>query len=80
MSRFMWFTLLHTKGDAPAAIMMFQAHVERETGKKLKCCALIMVVSSPQLSLVNTVQEESSVTSRRHTRRSKMTLWSVGTR
>jgi transposase InsO family protein len=36
MSRFMWFTLLHTKGDAPAAIMTFQAHVERETDKKLK--------------------------------------------
>jgi hypothetical protein len=36
MSRFMWLTLLRSKADAPAAIMMFQATVERETGKKLK--------------------------------------------
>jgi len=36
MSRFMWLTLLRSKADAPAAIMMFQARVERETGKKLK--------------------------------------------
>ena len=36
MSRFMWLTLLRSKADAPAAIMNFQARVERETGKKLK--------------------------------------------
>jgi transposase InsO family protein len=36
MSRFMWLTLLRSKADAPAAIMTFQARVERETGKKLK--------------------------------------------
>jgi transposase InsO family protein len=32
----MWLTLLRSKADAPAAIMSFQARVERETGKKLK--------------------------------------------
>jgi transposase InsO family protein len=32
----MWLTLLRSKADAPAAIMTFQAKVERETGKKLK--------------------------------------------
>jgi len=36
MSRYMWLTLLRSKADAPAAIMEFQARVERETGKKLK--------------------------------------------
>ena len=36
MSRYMWLTLLRSKADAPAAIMTFQACVERETGKKLK--------------------------------------------
>jgi transposase InsO family protein len=36
MSRFMWLTLLRSKADAPAAIMAFQARVERECGKKLK--------------------------------------------
>ena len=36
MSRYMWLTLLRSKADAPAAIMTFQARVERETGKKLK--------------------------------------------
>jgi hypothetical protein len=36
MSRYMWLTLLRSKADAPAAIMTFQAKVERETGKKLK--------------------------------------------
>jgi hypothetical protein len=36
MSRFMWLTLLRSKADAPAAIMTFQARVERETGKQLK--------------------------------------------
>jgi hypothetical protein len=36
MSRFMWLTLLRSKADAPAAIMSFQARVERECGKKLK--------------------------------------------
>jgi hypothetical protein len=36
MSRYMWLTLLRSKADAPAAIMSFQARVERETGKKLK--------------------------------------------
>jgi hypothetical protein len=36
MSRYMWLTLLRSKADAPAAIMAFQARVERETGKKLK--------------------------------------------
>jgi hypothetical protein len=36
MSRYMWLTLLCSKADAPAAIMTFQAKVERETGKKLK--------------------------------------------
>jgi len=32
----MWLTLLRSKADAPAAIITFQARVERETGKKLK--------------------------------------------
>jgi len=36
MSRYMWLTLLRSKADAPAAIMTFQACIERETGKKLK--------------------------------------------
>jgi len=36
MSRFMWLKLLRSKADTPAAIMTFQARVERETGKKLK--------------------------------------------
>jgi hypothetical protein len=36
MSRYMWLTLLRSKAHAPAAIMSFQAKVERETGKKLK--------------------------------------------
>jgi transposase InsO family protein len=36
MSRFMWLTLLRSKADALAAIMSFQARVERECGKKLK--------------------------------------------
>jgi len=36
MSRYMWLTLLRSKADAPAAIMTFQARVERKTGKKLK--------------------------------------------
>lgn len=36
MSCFMWLALLHSKLEAPAAIMMFQACVKRETGKKLK--------------------------------------------
>ena len=33
MSRYMWLTLLRSKTDAPAAIMEFQARIERETGK-----------------------------------------------
>jgi hypothetical protein len=36
MSRYMWLTLLRLTADAPAAIMAFQARVERETSKKLK--------------------------------------------
>jgi hypothetical protein len=36
MIQYMWLTLLRSKEDAPAAIMTFQARVERETGKKLK--------------------------------------------
>jgi transposase InsO family protein len=36
MSRYMWLTLLRSKADAPAAIMAFQARVEREIDKKLK--------------------------------------------
>jgi transposase InsO family protein len=36
MSRYMCLTLLSSKADAPAAIMAFQAKVERKTGKKLK--------------------------------------------
>jgi hypothetical protein len=32
----MWLILLHTKAEAPTAIMTFQARVECETGKKLK--------------------------------------------
>jgi hypothetical protein len=36
MSRYMWLTLLRSKANAPAAIMAFQARVEREPGKKLK--------------------------------------------
>jgi transposase InsO family protein len=36
MSHYMWLTMLRSKADAPAAIMAFQARVERETGKKLK--------------------------------------------
>jgi transposase InsO family protein len=36
MIRYMWLTLLRSKADASAAIMSFQARVERESGKKLK--------------------------------------------
>jgi transposase InsO family protein len=36
MSRFMWVTLLCSKADTPATIMMFQAREEHRTGKKLK--------------------------------------------
>jgi hypothetical protein len=36
MSWYKWLTLLRSKADAPAAIMTFQARMERETDKKLK--------------------------------------------
>jgi hypothetical protein len=80
-TRFMFVALLATKDEAAQAVKKIKAQAEKEMTANSRCCGPTMVESSPTPSSPSTSPwRESSVTSPRRIRRSRMALWNGGTK